>query len=208
MTAEPTHVDVEATTVVPRVTAGGGTWTEAPAPPELAAALSSASGAPPPSAMPADTSASAASQVVTCPECGTVAQVTLNRRESRDFCRNCDYPLFWTPNKVFYDRSDGSEESLRRLPGTVGRATVASLACPHCSEPNALTAQTCVRCGRPMHLVEAPPPPPAPVVAPPPPPAPAPPPDKGVSWWVWLVLGIGAAALITLVILILTHVIN
>ena len=47
----------------------------------------------------------ALAETVTCPECGTIAQVTLNRRESMDFCRTCDYPLFWTPTKVVRDAS-------------------------------------------------------------------------------------------------------
>lgn len=207
MTTEQTHIDLESTAYVPRVDGGTSNWTEAPAPPELAAALQGAAPEPAGSTASGAAPSPSAAQVVTCPECGTRAQVTLNRRESGDFCRNCDYPLFWTPSKVYYDRSDGGDESLRRLPGTVGRATVASLNCPHCAEPNALSAQTCVRCGKPMQVV-APPPPPTPVVVAPPPPAPAPPPEKGVSWWVWAVLGAGAAALITLVILILTHVIG
>src|SRR6185312_7518191 len=71
----------------------------------------------------------ALAETITCPECGTIAQVTLNRRESIDFCRNCDYPLFWTPSKVVRDSSDTGDESLRRLPGQAGRATVASLPC-------------------------------------------------------------------------------
>jgi hypothetical protein len=138
-------------------------------------------------------------ETVTCPECGTIAQVTLNRRESIDFCRNCDYPLFWTPSKVMRDASGTSEESLRRLPGQAGRATIASLPCPFCYEPNALSAQTCIRCQRPMHPVEAPPPPapiyiaPEPVVVEP---------VKKVAWWVWALLGLGAAALIVLIVLI------
>lgn len=148
-----------------------------------------------------------ATEVITCPECGTTAQVTLNRRESMDFCRTCDYPLFWTPAKVVRDGSDTASESLRRLPGQAGKATVASLPCPFCYEPNALSAQTCLRCGRPMHPVAevAPPPPvyvaPEPVVAPPPAP-------QKVAWWVWALLALGAAAVIVLVVLIATHTIG
>jgi hypothetical protein len=148
----------------------------------------------------------ATTELLTCPECGTAAHVTLNRREATDFCRVCDYPLFWTPSKILRDPSDRGDESLRRLPGTVGRATLAALACPFCSEPNALTAQTCVRCGRPLHPVEAPPPP---QVYLPPPPAPVEPePESKVAWWVWALLAFGAAALITLIVLISTHVIG
>jgi hypothetical protein len=147
---------------------------------------------------------SPATETVTCPECGTVSQVTLNRRESLDFCRTCDFPLFWTPTKVVRDPSSTTDESLRRLPGQAGRATIASLPCPFCYEPNALSAQTCIRCQRPMHPVEEPPPP-APVhVAPAPEPLVVEPAAK-VAWWVWALLALGAAALVVLVVLIATH---
>ncbi len=141
----------------------------------------------------------ALAETVTCPECGAIAQVSLNRRDSIDFCRNCDYPLFWTPSKVMRDPSGISAESLRRLPGQAGRATIASLPCPFCYEPNALSAQTCIRCQRPMHPVEEPPPPAPVYVAPEPVVVEAP---KKVAWWVWVLLGLGAAALIVLIVLI------
>jgi hypothetical protein len=142
----------------------------------------------------------ALAETVTCPECGTIAQISLNRRESMDFCRTCDYPLFWTPSNVVRDGSGVSAESLRRLPGQAGRATIASLPCPFCYEPNALSAQTCIRCNRPMHPVEEPPPP-APVYIAPPAPVVVEQPKK-VAWWVWALLALGAAALIVLVVLI------
>jgi hypothetical protein len=141
-----------------------------------------------------------AREPITCPECGTAAQVMLNRRDAADFCANCDFPLFWTPSAVQREESlRSAEDSLRRLPGTVGRATVASLPCPHCAEPNALSAVVCVRCGRPMRI-EAPPPPPVPVYVPPPP-APEPVPEKHVPWWVWLLIGLGAAIVVVLIVL-------
>ncbi len=165
--------------------------------------------APPPApvdiaSQPASTVAAAMppamAETVTCPECGSIAQISLNRRESIDFCRTCDYPLFWTPSKVVRDASGVSAESLRRLPGQAGRATIASLPCPFCYEPNALSAQTCIRCNRPMHPVEEPPPP-APVYIAPPEPVVVEQPKK-VAWWVWALLALGAAALIVLVVLI------
>jgi hypothetical protein len=149
----------------------------------------------------------AATELVSCPECGTTAMVTLNRRDSRDFCRNCDYPLFWTPSRVLTDRElDANDQALRRLPGTVGRATVASLICPHpnCGEPNPVTAQTCVRCGLPLHVVAPPPPPPVVYVPPPPAPVLAPEPEQRVAWWVWALIGVGLAITVVLVVLILT----
>jgi hypothetical protein len=143
-----------------------------------------------------------ATELVTCPECGRTATVTLNRREARDFCLGCDYPLFWTPSAVLRDPSTATaDDSLRRLPGTVGRATVASQPCPHCNEPNRLTAVTCVRCGLPMQLA-APAPQPEPVyLPPPPPPEPEPEPERGVPWWVWALLAFGTAATLVLIVL-------
>jgi hypothetical protein len=147
-----------------------------------------------------------ATETITCPECGSAAAVTLNRRDSSDFCRNCDYPLFWAPSKVLRDPSSTShEESLRRLPGTVGRATIASLTCPHCAEPNAVSAVTCVRCGLSLHVVAEPPPPPPPPVYVPPPPTPVyVEPERGVAWWVWALIGAAFVLTVVLVVLIAT----
>jgi hypothetical protein len=145
---------------------------------------------------------------VTCPECGATQDVHLNRREAIDFCRSCDFPLFWTPSEVIRERGGlGDGEGLRRLPGTVGRSTLASMACPHCAELNLVTAVDCIRCGKPMHpVVELPPPPPPePVYIPPPPPEPV---ESGVPWWVWALIGAAAVAVIVVVILIFTHVIG
>jgi hypothetical protein len=135
-----------------------------------------------------------------CPECGTSATVTLNRRDAADFCRNCDFPLFWTPSAILREAGSATaDDSLRRLPGTVGRATLASLACPHCAEPNPLTAQVCVRCGRPMQ-VEAPPPPPTVYIPPPPVPV-EPEPERGIPWWVWALAGFVIVVATVLIIL-------
>jgi hypothetical protein len=150
----------------------------------------------------------ATSELITCPECGTTATVTLNRREAADFCRNCDYPLFWTPTVVLRSYSGTAEDSLRRLPGTVGRATVASLSCPHCAELNSVSATVCVRCGGLLHPVKEPPPPPEPVYVPPPPPPVYVEPERGIPWWVWLITGLVVAAVITLIVLLATHTIG
>ncbi|MXG88817.1 hypothetical protein [Nocardioides flavescens] len=122
-------------------------------------------------------------EVVTCPECGTRSQVALNRRRSQDFCPRCDYPLFWTPSTILTDGDAADQASLRRLPGTAGRVTVASRTCPHCSESNQLTALTCVRCGGLMD-----PPAPEPVfVAPTPAPVVEPEPEpRRTPWWMWI----------------------
>jgi hypothetical protein len=145
--------------------------------------------------------ATAVVETVTCPECGTIASIAMRRRESSDFCRTCDYPLFWLPSRVVLDSGDDvSDGSLRRLPGTVGKATVASLACPHCDEPNAVSAQLCVRCGLSMHPV-APPPAPEIVYMPPRLPEPVVIPQKThIPWWVWVLVFIvlaGSIALLT-----------
>jgi hypothetical protein len=132
-------------------------------------------------------------EVVTCPECGTRSEVALNRRRSQDFCARCDYPLFWTPSTILSDSDAADQASLRRLPGTAGRVTVASRTCPHCAESNALTALTCVRCGGLMD-----PPEPEPVfVAPAPAPAVEPEPEpRRTPWWMW------AGGVLTLLVLI------
>lgn len=136
---------------------------------------------------------------IVCPECGTVADVTLNRRDAIDFCARCDYPLFWTPSAVIRDGGAGNGESLRRLPGTAGRVTVASVACPTCAEANLVSAEFCVRCGGPMVLPEPEPEPEPVVVVEPEPLPPLEPEPTGIAWWWWV---IGAATLIALIALI------
>lgn len=133
---------------------------------------------------------------VTCPDCGTAATVTLNRRDAVDFCAVCDFPLFWTPTAVIRGTDGGADDSLRRLPGTAGRLTVASTPCPTCAEENPISAVTCLRCGGPMVLpviAPEPIPEPEPVV-----PAPAPVVERRPFPWWWL-----AAGLLTLIVLIL-----
>lgn len=178
-----TAVDATATTALPRVL------------PEPQPAAPAVAVLPPPQ-----------TEQVSCPECGRVATVTLTRRESVDFCANCDYPLFWTPSKILVDRSGLSDDSLRRLPGTVGRVAIASFPCPHCAEPNQVSAVDCIRCGRPLrpvHFV-----PPAPVYAPPPP-APEPEPEpRGVPWWVWAIIAMTVAVAVVLIVLAANGVFN
>ena len=145
------------------------------------------------------TPTNAPDEQVTCPECGTVAVVALTRRESEDFCRTCDFPLFWTPSKIVLDAGTTAGDSLRRLPGTSGRVTVGSIECPTCAEGNVVTAEVCLRCGGPMVL------PPAPVVVaapPPPPPAPEPAPER-TPLWVWI---LGGSTLLLLLALVLSFV--
>jgi len=81
---------------------------------------------PPVAALPDQRTASA-TDVVTCPECGQLATVNMARRSADDFCRNCDFPLFWAKGTVITPEGQETRASLRRLPGTVGRAGTASL---------------------------------------------------------------------------------
>jgi hypothetical protein len=107
------------------------------------------------------------------------------RRQADDFCRKCDFPLFWARGTVIAPEGAESGASLRRLPGTVGRAATAALICPHCSEPNSPAAEICVRCALSLHPVDIPEP--APVVqAPEPEPEPDPEPEPRFDWW-WIV---------------------
>jgi len=62
-----------------------------------------------------------------------------------------------------------------------------------------VTAEICVRCGRPMVVVEAPPPVPV-YIPPPPPPVVVPEPQK-VAWWVWALLASGVVAIAVLLVL-------
>jgi hypothetical protein len=144
--------------------------------------------------------ADAARREVVCPECGTSATITVNRREAQDFCRRCDFPLFWTPAAIVLDASSSTaSDALRRLPGTAGRVTVGKLDCPHCAESNPVTNTHCVRCQGDLHPV-LPPPPPAPAVLAPPPDEPEPEPVKGTPWWVWA--GIGLTVLLAIVLVL------
>ena len=147
------------------------------------------------------------SDLVSCPSCGTAATVTLNRRESRDFCRVCDYPLFWTPGAVVRDSAPGTGESLRRLPGQAGRVTVASQPCPTCAEPNALSALICIRCSGPMKIEVVVPPEPV-YIAPVPVFEPVIIEEKKVAWWVWALIAAGFVITVTLIVLAVTGVLG
>ncbi|HVF04095.1 MAG TPA: hypothetical protein VNA20_04590 [Frankiaceae bacterium] len=136
---------------------------------------------------------------VTCPWCGVRSVVDPARRESGDFCPGgeapCDFPLFWAVDRwpaaaAAAEPDDVGEASLRRQPGTAGRAWVAGLPCPACREPNDPERDDCARCGaalRPVAVVAPPPPPPAPVA----PPAPAP---WWRTWWAlwWALVALAA----------------
>lgn len=162
---------------------------------------------PAPAAAP-DQRTAAATDVVTCPECGQLATVNMARRSADDFCRTCDFPLFWAKGTVIMPEGQETGASLRRLPGTVGRAATAALVCPHCSEPNSPTAQICVRCALSLHPVDIPEPAPAPephVVFDPPPAVEAEPePAPGFDWWwvVAVVMAVIAVALIVALVLL------
>jgi hypothetical protein len=89
---------------------------------------------------------------VTCPTCGTVSQLDVNR-EAQAFCRVCDYPLFWirAAGSGEGESGVGDEGGLRRLPGTAGLVTVATVSCWNCDERNPINAIYCIRCGLNLH---------------------------------------------------------
>lgn len=83
---------------------------------------------------------------VECPSCGRISRIDPTARSRDEFCRSCDYPLFWavdTPREATLELGEGR----RRLPGMTGLRTVGSLRCPSCTEPNPASAERCVRCG-------------------------------------------------------------
>jgi len=136
-----------------------------------------------------DHSADRATVSLTCPECGASGVVDPSRRDAVDFCPSCDFPLFWAREQVVIgEQSDAGDDSLRRLPGALGRQVIASVPCPHCSEPNLPSATVCVRCGLSMTVVEQPPPPPPPAPAPPPAPEPVVVEEEPRWTWIWWVL--------------------
>jgi hypothetical protein len=137
---------------------------------------------------------------ITCPSCGTVSHYEQLRRDAEEFCRICDYPLFWARSTEFGNglASEGSGETLRRLPGTAGRAVGASIDCPACTEPNPFANSICIRCG--AELRPAPPEPEVVLPPPPPPPEPEPEPEPVRNWWPII---IGVAVLVGIVLLLL-----
>jgi hypothetical protein len=157
----------------------------------------------PPSTAPVFTAAGSVSTSleVTCPGCGTVAHLAELRKTAEEFCRRCDYPLFWARRRTASGVDGPGGEGLRRLPGAGGWRSEASVGCPTCREPNRLDARVCVRCGGDMR------PAPPPVAIPAPPPvivrAPEPEPEpKTTPWWlVILVLVLVAAAVTAAIVL-------
>jgi len=124
-----------------------------------------------------------------CPQCGLPGTVVGGRRSADDFCQRCDFPLFWAGDRVERALVDeGVEDSLRRSPGTVGSAALASTPCPGCAELNVPSASRCVRCGSGMT-----PPPPVVHVPPAPEPFTLPPLARLGAWRLlpWHVVGAG-----------------
>jgi hypothetical protein len=138
---------------------------------------------------------------IDCPQCGTTSVVEFARRDAEGFCRVCDFPLFWARDRVEPPAGDAPADSgLRRLPGTVGHASLAALACPVCNEPNQPSARICVRCGSDMHPVVVAPPPPPPAPEPEPEPEPIPEPTR---WRWWPIVVAAAVAIAVLVVLLI-----
>ena len=138
---------------------------------------------------------------VICPSCGTVWQGNDLRPHAAWFCATCDFPLFWA--RAGGQSGDTStDDALARLPGTGGRSTLASLACPNCGELNPpVPTADCWRCGAPLTTPEPVPPPPAPVVVVAAPIV-EPPPRRPI--WPWVVATcVLSVALIVLLILLL-----
>lgn len=135
---------------------------------------------------------------VECPSCGTTGRVDYARRDAQDFCAVCDFPLFWSRDRVpVADDGPGDGSALRRLPGTAGRAALASLLCPSCTEPNPPSGEFCVRCGSPLRPVAEP----APIWEPEPQLEPEAVPEPAFRWWPYVAASV--AALVVLVTLLI-----
>ena len=140
-------------------------------------------------------------EVVTCPECGLIATVDLARRSATDFCRNCDFPLFWAKSTVILASEAATGASLRRLPGAAGQAGRPSVPCPTCGELNLSSAVVCIRCGGPMVLPEMAVPEPEPEPEPLLEPEPEPEPEH--NWWPVILVIVSLLAILVLVLLAL-----
>lgn len=165
---------------------------------EAAASEGAASaGAPAPAV--AEPPAEAKLVTATCPSCGTIGTVDYARRDAAAFCGACDFPLFWSKDRVVPMSADGpAPGALRRLPGTAGREALASLLCPECDEPNPATGELCVRCSavlRPVAIVEAP------VLVFEPEPEPEAEPEPERSWWPYIVAGVLAVAALAILLI-------
>jgi len=136
----------------------------------------------------------------TCPACGTVGTVDFARRDATGFCAACDFPLFWSKDRIVPMSAEGpAPGALRRLPGTAGREALASLLCPQCDEPNPATGVLCVRCGAVLRPVAVAEPEPVLVFEPEPEPEAVPEPER--SWWPFVVAGV--LAVVALAILLI-----
>lgn len=126
---------------------------------------------------------------ITCPECGAPATFDPTRRDATDFCMHCDFPLFWSRERIpVGEAADAGEDALRRLPGALGRVVIASVPCPHCNELNLPSAVYCARCDLAMQYSPPPPPPPVAVQLPAPEPPMLPPEEDPQRMWIWWVL--------------------
>lgn len=137
-----------------------------------------------------------------CPECGNPSHVLTAHYTADEFCRYCDYPLFWAPGTPAAVLPVATSEASRwRKPGEAGRVPEGSKECPACGELNDPNHTHCWRCRSelyPKPPVPAPPPPPRRVRVPA---APAPAP-----WWYlwrWWILAGGAALVAVAVTVVL-----
>lgn len=108
---------------------------------------------------------------IVCPECST--QTFIDDSDGfldgtpDEFCRNCDFPLFWAPKSAIRDEievtadvggdqrgihphGDPGQPPMRRLPGTEGLESSTGVPCPHCRELNDPDRVRCWRCGNLM----------------------------------------------------------
>jgi hypothetical protein len=141
---------------------------------------------------------------VICPECGRATELVAVRRAAEEFCRHCDFPLFWAPSNIpVTTPGANSDTTLRRLPGAGGRNRVGSLICPACGELAPISATHCQRCSADLHpptepivVVAAPlPTPPLVIVIEPEP--------ETTPWWWWALLvgGVVAATVIIAIVI-------
>jgi len=91
--------------------------------------------------------------LIACPQCGAPNSDPQGQRSGDAFCKDCDYPLFFTLGVVQHiDLDDDAATS--RLPGVGGRDRRVWLPCPECGELNPRDGVHCLRCGAVLYRPE------------------------------------------------------
>lgn len=146
---------------------------------------------------------------IVCPDCST--ETFIDDRSGpldgtpEEFCRICDYPLFWVSHLALTAAGPGvvdppQPSPLRRYPGTEGIESTTAVTCPVCRELNSPERRLCWRCRSELRPIPHVPVEPVPVSAPEE--SYVPPVERywDVPAWILITLGVILAILIVITI--------